>query len=464
MHSRTWTTAIVAAVLITFVRTAAAADEVTLLRVFLTDGSSMVSFGEPARVGERVIFSMPTSSTPDSPLQLVDIPAGRVDWDRTNRYAASARASHYVETQAESDYATLSIDVTQTLNDVALTTDPVKRLAIVERARRVLSDWPQTHFNYRAAEVRQMLAMLDEAIVDLRAATGGGRFSLSLTAFADPPATVEPLLPPPTLRESIEQVRLASRAVDSAAERTVLLKAALGTLARNEAALPAEWASTTRGEVEAELQTELRLDRAYGSLTKRFVTLADRSARAADVKGLQWLLTRVRVRDAALGSKRPDAVIALVAAVEEKLDAARRLQLARDRWRLRAAAIRSYRVAIRAPIDEFAALKPSLENIKTLAGSTPASLDGIRNGTARILKLTATITPPEETTAAHALFITAVQLAANAAQIREEAALAGNIARAWDASSAAAGSLMLGAKARTDIQVQLRLPQLNSPR
>ena len=303
MHSRTWTAAIVAVVLLTLVRPAAAADEVTLLRVFLTDGSSMVSFGEPARVGDRVIFSMPTASTPESPLQLIDIPAGRVDWDRTNRYAASARASHYVETQAESDYATLSIDVTQTLNDVALTTDPAKRLAIVERARRVLSDWPQTHFNYRAAEVRQMLSMLDEAIADLRAAAGGGRFSLSLTAFADPPAIVEPLLPPPTLRESIEQVRLASRAVDSAANRTVLLKAALGTLARHEGALPAEWASTTRVEVEAELQTELRLDRAYGSLTKRFVTLADRSARAADVKSLQWLLTRVRVRDALVDAR-----------------------------------------------------------------------------------------------------------------------------------------------------------------
>ena len=45
----------------------------------------------------------------------------------------------------------------------------------------------------------------------------------------------------------------------------------------------------------------------------------------------------------------------------------------------------------------------------------------------------------------------AVQLAANAAKIRREAALTGNIARAWDASSAAAGALMLSARARTDL-------------
>jgi hypothetical protein len=56
-----------------------------------------------------------------------------------------------------------------------------------------------------------------------------------------------------------------------------------------------------------------------------------------------------------------------------------------------------------------------------------------------------------------------VQLAGNAAQIRREAALAGDMARAWDASSAAAGALMLGAKARTDILAALRLPQLGSP-
>jgi len=38
--------------------------------------------------------------------------------------------------------------------------------------------------------------------------------------------------------------------------------------------------------------------------------------------------------------------------------------------------------------------------------------------------------------------------------------LASSLERAWDASSAAAGSLMLGAKAKTDIQALLRKPQL----
>src|SRR4029079_13576676 len=72
-------------------------DEAPLLRVFLTDGTSLVSYGEPARVSDRVIFSMPTAATPNAPLHLVNLPLTRVDWDRTTRYAATARASHYIQ-------------------------------------------------------------------------------------------------------------------------------------------------------------------------------------------------------------------------------------------------------------------------------------------------------------------------------------------------------------------------------
>ena len=61
---------------------------------------------------------------------------------------------------------------------------------------------------------------------------------------------------------------------------------------------------------------------------------------------------------------------------------------------------------------------------------------------------------------AHGLLVSATQLAGNAARIRREAALTANMTRAWDASSAAAGSLMLSAKAQTDMQNLFRSPQL----
>src|SRR5438309_1463323 len=111
-----------------------AADEATAFRVFLKDGQSLVSYGEYAHVGDRVVFSMPTAATPNPPLHLVDLPADRVDWTRTERYADAARAARYVATQAETDYTALTNGVAEALNEVAFTNDPVRRLAIVERA------------------------------------------------------------------------------------------------------------------------------------------------------------------------------------------------------------------------------------------------------------------------------------------------------------------------------------------
>jgi hypothetical protein len=224
--------------------------------------------------------------------------------------------------------------------------------------------------------------------------------------------------------------------------------------------LPSEWATAARVEAETAIRVEKRIDRSYQSLTSRLVALANRRARLADVRGLERLLRSIPQRDATLGVKRPEAVTALVAAIEEKLDAARRLRLARDRWAMRAPDFEQYQLDIAMPMDLFAQLKPSLENIKALAGSTPGSLRLIERTAARILKLAAAIAPPEELTPAHALLVSAVQLAANAAQLRREAALAGDMTRAWNASSAAAGALMLGTRARSDMQAIVRLPQL----
>ncbi len=356
------------------------ADEATLLRVFLTDGTSLVSYGEPARVSDRVIFSMPTATTPNPPLHLVNLPIARVDWDRTSRYAATARASHYIETQAETDYAALSNDVASTLNEVALTAEPSQRLAIVQRARQTLADWPQSHFNYRAAEVRQLLGMLDEAIADLQASRTPGRFALSLSAFTDPPAIVEPLLPPPaTPREAIEQVLTAARAVDMSAERTSLLATAVGgDRSRQGRAAGRVGGGDARGRA-----AEIAQRAAAGSL----LPVADRAHDGAGQPARQagrrprhraGRPRLIQQRDAALGGKRPDAVSALIDAVQAKLDAARQLQLARDRYALRAPALTQYRVAIGTPMDLFAQLKPSLEAVKALSGSAPGALDALQ--------------------------------------------------------------------------------------
>jgi hypothetical protein len=458
---------LIAACLLTPMRASAAvsaADDATLFRVFLKDGSTLVSYGEFARVGDRVVLSMPTGGPGQNPaLQVVTVAVDRVDWDRTTRYAESARSAHYITTQAEADYAAISNDVARTLNEVAVAPDTAKRLALVESARKALADWPRNHFNYRAAEVRQMLTLLDAAIADLRASSTPGRFDLSLTAFAGESPVLEPLLPPPTLKEAIEQTLLAARVSESPVEREALFDAALASLDRGAGALPADWAKTTRVETTAALQVERQIDRTYQLFARRVLAQGQQRARRADVRSLDRVLASIRRRDVALGHKRPGEITSLIAAVQAQLDAARLLQLARDRWALRAPDFRTYRAAISAPVDLFALIvrvKPALEDIKALAGSTPAALAGIGRAAAQIITRASAIVPPAELQAAHALLVSAAQMADSAARIRREAALSADVARAWDASSAAAGALMLAARARSEMQLLLRPPQL----
>jgi hypothetical protein len=439
----------------------ASEDSSPLFRVFLKDGSSLVSFGEFARVDDRVVFSMPTSASMAAPqLQLINIPSDQVDWERTTNYAESVRASRYIATRAESDYAQLTTEIAQALNDVALTDDANRRLAIVEKARRTLADWPASHYNYKRDEIQQMLGTLDEAIASLRAASGSNTFDLSFVAPADRPPATEAVLPPPSARETIEQTLRAARLTPSPAERLSLLTVALNALDADAATLPADWSTVTRAEVSRQLAREQALDRRYQLLSARMLKFAAARASQADVRGVQRVLLSIKANDELLGGARPDAVAAMVAAVEDQLDAARRLRLELDRWALRAPALRAYRDAMTASVTELRRMSPLLEDIKALAGSGPDAIGAILKETAQIQKVMAKLDPPTELLDVHNLFASAVQLADNAARIRREAALTGSIARAWDASSAAAGALMLITRARTDMLVALRPPQV----
>ena len=54
----------------------------------------------------------------------------------------------------------------------------------------------------------------------------------------------------------------------------------------------------------------------------------------------------------------------------------------------------------------------------------------------------------------------ALQLATSACRLRQDAATRGDMATAWNASSAAAGSLMLFGRAVEDLDRSLKPPQL----
>ena len=111
-----------------------------LFRVFLSDGRVLASYGEWARVEDRVVFSIPTRLTSDPvELHLVNIASARVDWPRTELYAESVRAVAYAETRGEADFGRFSADLAKALNDVSRIADPGVRLATAERAMVLVS-------------------------------------------------------------------------------------------------------------------------------------------------------------------------------------------------------------------------------------------------------------------------------------------------------------------------------------
>lgn len=437
----------------------ALAAESVLYRIFLLDGTSLVSYGEFARVADRVVFSMPLGdASAAANLQLVSIPQASVDWDRTDRYSDAVRAQRYGETRGESDFALLGGRVTEALNQIALTPDPDRRLAMAREARANLARWPAENFGYRAADVAQLTGMLDEVISELRVAAGQSSFDVSLVATTAPAPAVE-LLPPPDFREAVEQALAASAVTPEPAERVSLLRAITTVL--QEPARRGDWAAKLHLRATANLATELRIDRSYGELSSATMTAAALRAARGDVTGVQGLVQSVLKADDRLGRLRPHETSALLAFLDLRLDEARRLRLARDAWSLRVQAFASYRAAIASAIDELRRSKRSLERIRDLAGPSPILLPRLEQRLVMSKRQLAAITPPAELDAAHGLFGAAFQMAQRAASTRRNAVSSQDMKLAWDAASAAAGALMLLDRAAQELDRLTTAPSRN---
>ncbi len=430
-----------------------------LLRVFLADGTSLTSFGEWVRLDDKVVFSLPLGegATPD--LQLVTLPARRVDWPKTERYAQTARTVHYASTRAEDDFAQFSNQVAAVLTGVAREPDPKRRLAIAERARSALAEWPLQHYGYRAADVQQMLSLLDEVVSDLRAAAGQDAFELNLVSATPAPAP-EALLPPPTGVQLAAELLAASTLAESPAERTTLLERVVGLIDRAAGLLPTAWATRVRATALGGIRSERAIDTAYTKLATSTLDRAAKTSRAADVRGLERLRADVLKADKKLGSKRPAELTAILAAVDAGAESARRLRLARDQWRLLAPVYRSYERAVRPALLALAAAEGPLEDIRAEAGPRPAELKKVIVRFYKARPAVVATNPPAPLAAAHALLRSAWDLANNALALRLRAVETGDHARAAEASAAAAGALMLAARARDDIAQAVKAPAM----
>ena len=434
-----------------------AADEAMLFRIFLTDGSSLVTYGEYARTSDQVVLSLPIGGTPQAPrLHAVTLAASKVDWEKTERFAASARYQRYVATRAEADYQQVTEEVATVLSNIAQSTDRASALAAADRARRTLAEWPRMHYGYRQQDIQEIVRLLDSAIARLQGGPPPTPFQIALVNA--PEMTLEPVAAMPSPREQLDQLLRLARITKDVSERFTLLQSALTLIAAP--GVTGSDASKMRRLIEDQLDQEIAINQRYGRVTKDLLAKATKAAGDAEIRDVEQVLDRIPKEDAKLGHQRPEIVQALTASVQLQLANARRLRLLRDQWKSRQAMFREYQRSVGMELVQLVKARSSLESIKRLEGPDLDRLDTLnrvlRGGAVRLDRLLV----PEYLRDTHEMVIGAWRFAENAAAARLSAVTSGDISKAWEASSAAAGALMMLSRAQKEMRTLIEPPKL----
>jgi hypothetical protein len=221
-----------------------------------------------------------------------------------------------------------------------------------------------------------------------------------------------------------------------------------------------EEARTLRRSAEEQIKRETSIDQRYAQLSRRLTAAASRASQRARIATVEHILDSVAAEDARLGGKRPEAVQALRAEVEMHLDAARRLRLLRDQWQIRRDIYRDYRRSVSTQLLQLVKAQPLLEAIRRLDGPDPEHLMALRRrltgGADRLSRMTAAA----DLRTMHELLLAAWRFAESAADGRYDAISSNNITRAREASSAAAGALLMLSRAQQELRTLLDPPQL----
>jgi len=438
----------------------AAGADAALFRIHLTDGTSIVSFGEYARINDQVVFSMPVGGSSDAPqLQVVSLAAANVDWEQTETDAAATRYQQYVATRAEDDYQVLNSEVARVLNDIALSTDRQQALTMAEQARRTLAAWPRAHYGYRQDDVREIVGLIDEAIARLRG-TPAQSAGFELALVAGPQFTSNTPIVVPTPRESVDALVRLARLSTRVPERVALLQSALTALGNPSNSYSTIEAMALRKSIEDQIHEEKVIDDRYTRLSARLVGVASRAAARASVDDVQRVLDRIAREDVRLGARRPEAIQALRTAVEAELDAARRLRLLRDQWTIRRSLYREYQNTVQSQVLQLVKAQPALEAIRRLEGPPPDRLMALRGQLAGGAERLERMKVIDDLRPMHDLIVNAWRFAQHAADTRYNAVTTGNVSTAWEASSAAAGALMMLGRAQDGIHTLLEPPHL----
>lgn len=409
-----------------------------VFRVFLKDGRILNSYGECATLPDELVcvVKLGGGAVAESH-DVLTVPLALVDEPRTRDYARTLRALQYGVTRGEREYSEMTTELTRVMAEVEASTDRDRRLGIALMARQRLAGWSVEHFDFKAAETRQLVSILDEVIAELRIAAGDTKFSLDMVANLAP-AEPQPLLPAPAHSESLATALSAAAVTPIAAERMSLLRSA-----HRVAAATPELDAGLRNRIAQTLQAEEVIDRQYRTLMQDVIARADVAVRSGRVGQVQRLAAEVHQRDQKLGARRPREMAALGRRLDIELQQAREQQAAFARWTSVKSQLLAYEVRLRAVFDGWVAHRPVLHDVRAETTVRASALDSaVRRFTALDATL-ASMQPLPEVREVHALLRSAVQMARQGLILGQRVAVARNVEVSRNASSAVAGAELL---------------------
>ena len=435
-------------------RGAQAVDPGPVYRIFLANGQALPSYGEMALIGERVLFTlMVGDGSAATQYQVVSLPAKSVDLIRTGHYATTIRAARYAATRGETDYAEMTAEVSRALDEITKVEDPKQRLAMAEEAKRRLVLWSRENYGYRAEDIKDLAALFDEVIAQLRASAGLSQFSVDLMSGPSK-ASPEPMRPPPTLREAIDMALLAATAADVAAERDAILRAAAALAAA------APGATGLEDEVKRRVEAERAIDQAYDTMATTMRARAEAAYARADVRTLNGIRGETVARDRILGSKRPGALEALLLEIDEKLSRAQAHRVVLAQYAALRPRLAEYEERVRPVLSVLDGAGPSLQAMRDMVGPGIYWLQRVEANLKRAQPWLQATVPPDELQDIHGTITSALQMAIEACRNRRLVLATRDLKVDREASAAAAGALLLGSHARKELLARLHPPKI----
>ena len=418
----------------------------SVYRVFLVSGEALPSYGEPAPVDDRVIFTLIAGEQGGLPtLQLVSLPVGQVDLTRTTRYTEAMRAARYAATRGEAEYEAISTEVARVLDQLTTVVDRRRRLELALEARRRLLNWSREHFSYRAEDIQELAELFDDVINQMRVAIGEPALSFDLVSM--PASGRELLLPKPGAQEATQLALAAADAADLVEDRLAILKAAAST------------AGAIADLVKIRLDAELRVNATYAALSEQLLARAGRYRRDGNASGIAALQRDLERQDRRLGRLRPVLVRALAQQLDEMRASATAFRLALATFDRQRDAVQQYARGMRVLLGRWQELRTVLSGIRE--SRDVGQLDARRGGV-EVLRLqsdAARLKPPDSVAHVHATLMSALAIAAEACS-RRAAAPEIQAATAREAAAAAGGALLLAEQSARDLAQALRRPSL----